>query len=602
MKRMLPTTQYYFNAGSSNIDFSMYPDFDPKRLLAIINTSKSQTLIYATGGGPSSPTRGEFYGSVGAYYLNLVFNCSAAGMSDGDILELIYDESVGMEDAKSSIDIVSGKAGLDVNLLNSSFGGMLDDVMPAPFQDNALSIAVLNGGVLSAPAMNVNNELIVDVTQSGPIPMNITGITATDLTSFSAGTSLTTSSPLPATPTNPLTGGYMSFGAGASDANTQRVTANINQISDIFFTGSPQTISQNNIISGGANATDCLGYRSFSAQLVCTATAGTIFFEGSNDNVNFQAVPVYNQTNVNITPFTTAITASVSNFIYTGSLPFRYLRIRIASSLSGGTVTAHVKLSPIAFVPTVTAVGQNTASNLNATVAGTVTATVAAATLGTATTTDIASAAIASTATSSYIALTNAQTAAFQVIVTAASGTGQTMDVVLQETFNTTDYYDIYHFPRITSTGQYQTPLLRLAGVGYRVIRTIGGATPSFTMSLVRVSRQASSSINKMFINRTIDPNALASSTPAFYIEGCDKIHLCVSMGAGGSGTPTFKLQGSEDQLLWYDLGATTVAVAPSTAGTAIYSGYIPKFVRAQITATGSGTTLSQVCIKGNGE
>jgi hypothetical protein len=103
----------------------------------------------------------------------------------------------------------------------------------------------------------------------------------------------------------------------------------------------------------------------------------------------------------------------------------------------------------------------------------------------------------------------------------------------------------------------------------------------------------------KMFINRTINPNALASSTPAFLIDGCDKIHLCVSMNGGGSGTPTFKLQGSEDQVLWYDLGTTTVAVAPSSAGVAIYSGYLPKFVRAQVTADGSGTTLSQCCIKG---
>lgn len=30
MKRMLPTTQYTFSVGSNNIDFSVYPDFDPK--------------------------------------------------------------------------------------------------------------------------------------------------------------------------------------------------------------------------------------------------------------------------------------------------------------------------------------------------------------------------------------------------------------------------------------------------------------------------------------------------------------------------------------------------------------------------------------------
>jgi hypothetical protein len=176
------------------------------------------------------------------------------------------------------------------------------------------------------------------------------------------------------------------------------------------------------------------------------------------------------------------------------------------------------------------------------------------------------------------------------------------MDIVIQETFDTVNYFDVYHFPRITSAGQYSTPLLRMAGIGYRVVRTIAGTTPSFTMSLVRISRQCSSSLNKLFINRTIDPNSLASSTPAFNTDGCNTLNLCVSMGAGGSGTPTFKLQGSEDQVLWFDLGSATVAVAPSAAGVATYSGYLPKFTRAQVTATGSGTTLSQVCIKGNGE
>ncbi|MFZ4411520.1 MAG: hypothetical protein ACOYOV_00455, partial [Bacteroidales bacterium] len=129
MKRMLPTTEYLFFASSSVIDFSVYPEFDPKRLLAVINTSRDQTLIFATGGGSGSTTKGSFVGVPGNYQLYLAYNTSFS-MSDGDILELIYDESVGTEEAKASIDVVSGKAGLDVNLLNSSFGGTLGDVMP----------------------------------------------------------------------------------------------------------------------------------------------------------------------------------------------------------------------------------------------------------------------------------------------------------------------------------------------------------------------------------------------------------------------------------------------------------------------------------------
>jgi hypothetical protein len=589
MKKIVHPSYYVFDPGNNRLDLTPWPNFTFTYLYAIINVTAGK-LIYSTAGEPAG-----LQGSYSAPYLNLNFDVSA--MSGGDELQIIYNlpaQPIADADENaifSTIDIDSGERGLNFNLLNSSFGGRINEPLSSPHEDKALAIGINSGGFLRSPAIDpVTNQLIVDISQSGTIPTTI--VNNPQVLSY---------------PYNPSTSSPVSFGAGATDINTQRVTANINQISDIFFTGSAQTATQNNIISGGSTPTECLGYRSFSAQLVCTATAGSFIFEGSNDSVNFQAIPVFNQALLTGASIVTAISATASQIIYTGSLPFRYLRIRIASSLTGGTVTAHVKLSQISFVPTVQSVANSAAANLNAaitgsaTVSGTVTATVAAATLGTATTTDIASAAVTTTVTSANIALTNAQTAAFQVSVTLVSGTSPTMDLVLQETFNTTDFHDVYHFPRITSAGQYQTPLLRLSGVGYRVVRTIGGTTPSFTMSLVRVSRQCSSSLNKLFINRTIDPNALASSTPSFFTDGCNILNLCVSMGAGGSGTPTFKLQGSEDQVLWFDLGATTVAVAPSSAGVAVYSGYLAKFTRAQVTATGSGTTLSQVCIKVNG-
>jgi hypothetical protein len=519
-------------------------------------------------------------------------------MGSGDELQIIYNlpaQPIADADENgifSTIDIDSGERGLNFNLLNSSFGGRINEPLSSPHEDKALAIGINSGGFLRSPAIDpVSNQLIVDISQSGTIPTSI--VNNPQVLSYLY---------------NPNTSSPVSFAAGATDINTQRVTANINQISDTVFTGSAQTSAQNNIISGGATATDCLGFRSFSAQLVCTATAGTFIFEGSNDNTNFQAIPVFNQALLTGVSIVSAITATASQIIYTGSVPFRYLRIRIASSLTGGSVTAHVKLSPIAFHPTIQTVANNAAANLNANVTQATpgnlncTALVAGATLGVVSTTDIASAAIVTTATSANFALTNAQTIALQVNVTLVSGTTPTMDIVIQETYDTVNYFDVYHLPRITSTGQYQTPLLRMSGIGYRVVRTIAGTSPSFTMSLVRISRQVSSGIKKMFINRTIDPNALGSSTPAFNTDGCDKLHLCVSMNGGGSGTPTFKLQGSEDQGLWYDLGTTTVAVPPSSAGVAIYSGYLPKFTRAQVTATGSGTTLSQCCIKGNGE
>lgn len=602
MKRMLPTTQYYFYSASNYIDFSMYPDFDPKRLLAVINTTVDQTIIYNTGGGSASPTKGIFSGTPGNYQLTLAYSTSS--MSETDSLELIYDESVGMEEAKASIDIVSGKAGLDVNLLNSSFGGTLDDVMPAPFQDNALSIAVLNGGVLSAPAMNVNNELIVDVTQSGSVPVSVGGVVSTDLNSY-AGNAISVTTPFPATPTNPATGAFQSFGAGASDANTQRVVSNLTDT--ITFAGpTGLTAINTDLLTGTVNGWyDVKSYRMASVQTigVGTVTTCSLIFEQTNDNSNTAGIAVpyvisgNNLGNVGTTSF-----AFSPNNIYDVPLTARYFRIKTSVAvIGGGYVKAIVNFNQSPYTPVKVNVVQPTAATLATTVSGTVTATVAAATLNAATVVDIASAAITTTATSGTLSLTNNGSVAFFYNVTVISGVGASVDVSLEETFDGVNWFKFYDFPRITSVGQYYTPLMRFTGVSYRVIRTISGTTPSVTSSLTRKTTQISASVNKLFISRTIDPNAIASSTNAFLIDGCSTINLCVSMGAGGSGTPTFKLQGSEDQVLWFDLGTATVAVAPSSAGVATYSGYIPRFVRAQVTTAGSGTTLSQVCIKGNG-
>jgi hypothetical protein len=468
--------------------------------------------------------------------------------------------------------------------------------MSSPHEDKALAIGINSGGFLRSPAIDpVTNQLIVDISQSGTIPTTI--VNNPQVLSYLY---------------NPNTSSPVSFGAGASDINTQRVTANINQISDLFFVGPAVSTAQNNIISGGSTATDCLGYRSFSAQLVCTATAGTIAFEGSNDNNSFQSIPVFNQNALNGTPFVTAIGASLSNFIYTGSIPFRFLRIRIASSLTGGTVTAHVKLSPIAFVPTIMSVAQNTATNLNATVAGALTSvgtvttvstvtSVTAAQLAASTITDIALAAITTTQTSSNVTTNNQANMAFQIGVTATSGTGQFMDVVVQETFDGTNYFDIYHFPRITAIGQYQTPQIRISGSGIRYVRTVGGTTPSFTNTVVRPSRQTSSDLWRNFVNRTIDPNILNSTTPSYLVEGCDQFQLAVTMNAGGT-APIFKILGSNDNLNWYDVPSTTLTATPASSVQIVSTSQcLPKFVRAVTSTAGIGSSMFCLCITARG-
>ncbi len=175
-------------------------------------------------------------------------------------------------------------------------------------------------------------------------------------------------------------GNSSSIKDGTYSFRKAKIDINGNQfvtLQDLYVTGqSAQTATVNNILTttSGSTATDIQNYRSFSIQVISTATSGTFIFEGSNDNTNFQSIPVYNQALVVQVPIVTAITASSSNIIYTGASNFRYIRLRIASTLGGGSVQAISCFTQESFTGTSTIVAQGTAANLNVTATGTVTA------------------------------------------------------------------------------------------------------------------------------------------------------------------------------------------------------------------------------------
>lgn len=162
---------------------------------------------------------------------------------------------------------------------------------------------------------------------------------------------------------------------------------NVNVISSVLPTGaaasvdlfdlnidgqSAQTAVVNNIlsVSAGSAAIDANSYRSAMVQVVSTGTGGTYIFEGSNDNVNFQAIPVYNQSILTGTPITTAITATVSQIGYVFPINFRYIRLRIVTAITGGSIRAFSKFMRTPFTPAVIQVAQATPGNLNTNISG----------------------------------------------------------------------------------------------------------------------------------------------------------------------------------------------------------------------------------------
>ena len=182
---------------------------------------------------------------------------------------------------------------------------------------------------------------------------------------------------------NEVNGTVVSTSTGATDAGTQRIMLANEAIQDLAVTGqSAQTATVNNILTttAGTTATDLLGYRSASVQVVSTATGGTFIFEGSNDNTNFQTIPVYSQLILTGTPITAAITPTSSQLIYTFPVTFRYLRLRIATTITGGSIQAFSKFSQQNWTPAIFQVAQATAANLATT------ATIASGTVTTVTT------------------------------------------------------------------------------------------------------------------------------------------------------------------------------------------------------------------------
>lgn len=626
MKKILPSSYYFFDPSSNRIDFTNFPSFEFNKLMAIINVTQGR-LIYTTAGHDS--------GLDGNYSApNLYFSYNVSGMSFSDDLQVIYQvnsDSISASDGSeilSSVDVLTGKNGLDFNLLNSSFGGELGNPIPAPYTNNALSVGFNNGGTLKAPAMNYYDQLKVEIASSATIPTTVGGTVSTDLASFNGGNTLSSTQPLPATPTNPSTGSYTSFGVGASDANTQRtasniyfngttistqagatdagtqrVVANINTFTDINFSSSGLSTVGTNLISGTSAATDVSGYRSFTCSITSTATGGTYIFEQSNDNTNFVALPVVNASLISGTAINGAVTASATTIVYSAPIMTRYIRCRIATALTGGTASATTKIAPFPFVPTVQGVGQATAANLivraeQPTAANfNCTALVAGATLSSATVTDITSAAITTTQTSGNITTLNTQAASWLVTVSALSGTNTSMDVVIQETMDAANYYTIYAFERITTTGQYFSPCIKLSGSGYRIIRTISGTTPSITNGVVRISRAGQAETVRRFIDRTIDPNTLNSTTASYLCEGVEDFNLIVRCTA--QTTPaTIALEFSMDNTNWFTTASTLSTVTGISQAKTSNEQW--KFVRAKVTASGSGITLDNLVIGGH--
>ena len=387
----------------------------------------------------------------------------------------------------------------------------------------------------------------------------------------------------------------------ASDQTVQTTLA------DLYVTGqATQTATVNNILTAtaGTAATDLLGYHSVSVQVTSTGTGGTFIFEGSNDNTNFQTIPVWNQLVLTGTPITAAITASASQLVYVFPVTTRYARLRIATTITGGSIQAFSKYSQTAWTPGIFQVAQATSGNLNVNVGSLPTlATVSTVTNGNlgfpGIITDVASAALTTTTTTAAFSPTYGNSFTVNIPVTVVSGTTPTLDVEIQESDDTgTNWFAVYDFPRITATGSYRSPPIVSYGNRFRYVQAVAGTTPSFTRAINRLQRSTADRAFRQMIDRTVSLTTLSSVTGTLSTFGTSNLMLEINIGAATT-APALQLQCSDDAGgTYYKIGTPLTAVASSTVAVTIPN-MSCQFVQAIVTTAGSAVTAGYVLVRG---
>ena len=212
---------------------------------------------------------------------------------------------------------------------------------------------------------------------------------------------------------------------------------------------------------------------------------------------------------------------------------------------------------------------------------------------------DVASAALTTTTTTTAITPTSGSAYTVEIAVTAVAGTTPTLDVGIEESDDSgTNWYRVYDFLRITATGAYRSPVLKLRGNRVRYVQTVAGSGASFTRVVNRLQSSAPTPMLVQSIDRTAALlNTTGNATAALLSEGCTSFNFICRCTAQ-TGAATVDLQGSEDGTNWYTITGATLTSINGTVRSAV-TNVQAKFVRGFVTTQGSSITLAELTIKG---
>jgi hypothetical protein len=213
---------------------------------------------------------------------------------------------------------------------------------------------------------------------------------------------------------------------------------------------------------------------------------------------------------------------------------------------------------------------------------------------------DVASAALTTTTTTAAFTPTFGTSYSVSIPVTAVTGTTPTLDVAIEESDDSGgNWFKVYDFPRITGTGIYRSPLIRIVGNRVRYVQTVGGTSPSFTRAINRLQNSNSSEAVRQLIDRSIVLTTLNSTTPSLDTRDAgNRAQLVVNVGAITTTAPALQMEGSDDNgASWYAIGTPLTAVASSTVQLTVVD-INAALMRVRVSTAGSGVTAGYVMIK----
>lgn len=418
-------------------------------------------------------------------------------------------------------------------------------------------------------------------------------------------------------------------GGGGASGGTTTIKQDPTDLSSTV-TGVAQSALNTDLLTGSttltSNWTDVRNFSQIRMMLIGSAgiSAGQVVFEFTNDpnQLAGAGVAVYVE-DIGSSTIATVVTLAASSVrMFNVQVQGLYFRARISVAFTGGTAQAVADFYRYGAPQNVRVPNSlvNQAGFVKAT-DGTNTAAVKAASTAAAATdpalvvainpnngvnaalpglaADVASAALTTTTTTATIAPTVGSEYEVNIPVTAVTGTSPTLDVVVQESDDAgTNWFDVYHFERITATGIYRSPKLLLTGNRIRYVQTVSGTTPSFTRAINRLQGNSGicNSVRRLF-DRTVNVNSLNSVTPTLVTRNSSNAQLVLTLGAVTTSVPSIKLQGSENGVEWYDLTAPLAGVA-SSAVQITTANVNASFLRGIISTAGSGATLTYAALK----